>query len=147
MGAARGEVVITLSSLDFVEDTSTTLDCYKIDLSGNPDQIRMTLAKLNPASSEITASFTYLKYGLELSATNFLATDTIFSGGVLPGGAPFAAEAHTRPQFDTFFIPGIPTPEIGIELSTGSPVSISQNVNTPLQPFTFDFFYQFKTTT
>jgi hypothetical protein len=147
VGAVRGELVIRLLSLDFVLNMTTPLDCFKIDLTGNPDQIRLTVAKINAASSEITGWFTYMKQGVDLSTTVFRVTDPIFTGGVLPDGTPFAAEQHTRPQFDAFFVPGTPTPNIVAELTTGSPVSISQTVNTPSTPFNLEFDYLFTTVT
>ena len=151
VGANLGEIVVEFVSPDFVLNTGNRIDCFKLDLRGDPDQIRMTLAKNNAATNVITGSFTYLKQGAEISTTVFPNTDTIFNGGVFPPGDPFEgvvipAEQHTRPQWDTQIAVGAPLRKF-VTMTTGSPVTLSQTVNTPAAAFNLEFDYLFTTVT
>jgi hypothetical protein len=146
VGANLGEVVVEILSLDFVLNTSRRLDCFKIDLSSDPDQIRLTLAKNDPASNVVTGSFTYLKEGTDISTTVFPNTDTIFNGGVFPPGDPFEGvvippEQHTRAQFDTQLFPGAALSKF----VTMTPlVTLSQIVDTPPSAFNLEFDFLFE---
>jgi hypothetical protein len=151
VGANLGEVVVEFASSDFVLNTSNRIDCFKLDLRGDPDQIQMKLAKNNAASNVITGSFTYLKNGAAISTTVFPNTDTIFNGGVFPPGDPFEgvvipAEQHTRAQFDSQLVPGAALRKF-VTMTTGSPVTLSQTVNTPAAAFNLEFDYLFTTVT
>lgn len=151
VGAVFGEVVIEITSGDFILNRSDRIDCFKIDLRGDPNQIRLKFAKNNAASNVITGSFTYLKNGAEISTTVFPNTDTIFNGGVFPPGDPLegtviAAEQHTRVQLDAFLIPG-PALRKFVTMTTGSPVTLSQTVNTSAAAFNLEFDFLFTTVT
>jgi hypothetical protein len=148
-----GEVVIEFTSSDFVLNRSDRIDCFKIDLRGDPNQIRLKFAKNNAASNVITGSFTYLKNGAEISTTVFPNTDTIFNGGTFPvtdpppfGGTSFPPEQHTRVQLDAFLIPGAALRKF-VTMTTGSPVTLSQTVNTPAAAFNLEFDFLFTTVT
>lgn len=134
--ATNNEVRIILKSLDFVQDTTTVLGSIPIDLTGNPDQIRLTLAKSNSAVNAITASFTYLKNGSEISTTTFGNTDTIFTG-----------EGFTRGGFRAFHLPTVPEPALAAKLTAGSPVTLAQVVDTQGTAFNLAFDYLFATIT
>jgi hypothetical protein len=147
VGAKLGEVVVEFTSSDFVLNRSTRIDCFKIDLRGDPDQIRLTAAKNDPASNVLTGSFTYLKEGTEISTTVFPNTDTIFNGGVFPPGDPLEGtvippEQHTRAQFDTQIVPGAALRKF---VTMTSPVTLSQIVDTPGAAFNLEFDFLFET--
>jgi hypothetical protein len=106
-----------------------------LDLTGNPDQIRLTLAKADANSNAITASFAYLKNGAVISTTTFTQTANIFQD-----------VDHTRASLVAQVLQGVVAPTMAAQLQTGSPTSISQTVSTPAAPFNLSFDYQFETT-
>jgi hypothetical protein len=114
----------------------TVLGEIAIDLTGNPDQIRLSLAKLSAGSNEITASFEYIKDGSSIGGQTFSNTVPIFHGENFTRG-DFIAQIHQK----------FAAPILAAELTTGSPTTLSQNVSTPSTLFTLTFDYLFETTT
>jgi hypothetical protein len=130
------QVYIRFGKGDFNENTSTVYGEIPIDLTGNPDQIRLSLAKLSTASNEITASFAYLKEGSEISNEVFSQTVPIFDG-----------ENFTRPDFQSQIVADFIGPSLAAKLVTGSPASLSQTIDTPASPQNLQFDYKFESTT
>ena len=130
----NGQVIVGVYKADFVNDTITWLEARAVDLTGNPDQIRLTLEKMNSASTALTASFTYMKNGSDLSTTTFATAPDIFSD-----------EDFTRPQISALQVTGLST-VAAAKLTTGSPTSISQTISQVTSP-NLQFKYRFATTT
>jgi hypothetical protein len=128
------QVYIRFGKGDFTEDSSTEYGKIPIDLTGNPDQIRLTLAKLTD-SNEITASFAYLKEGSEISNKEFYQKVPIFDG-----------ESFTRPDFQSQIVANFIGPSLAAKLVTGSPASLSQTIDTPASPQSLQFDYKFEST-
>jgi hypothetical protein len=130
------QVYIRFAKGDFTDNTSTVYGEIPIDLSGNPDQIRLSLAKLSGASNEITASFAYIKDGVELSTQTFTQTAAIFNG-----------ENFTRADFQSQIAANFVGPSLAAKLTTGSPTSLTQIIDTPDTPQNLQFDYKFESTT
>ncbi len=144
----NGQVVIAFTRADFENDQGTIFNMVPLDLTGNPDQIRLTLEKANVGSTAITASYTYLKNGAEIGtfaiapdAAKAASTDTT----IFNASASSAAEGWTRPRFQAQFIDGKAF-QGAAKLTTGSPASISQNVSTGADDFNLSFDYRFEST-
>lgn len=92
---ANDNLKIQFRAVDFILDTVTVLEQVDLNPSGG-DQISLTLNRLTN-TGPISASFAYGIAGVFGSATNFIATQTIFNG-----------EDFTRAQFQA--VTPIPLP-------------------------------------
>jgi hypothetical protein len=129
-----GQVAVVLYKQDFVNDTFVILEAHKVDSAGLPDQIRLTLEKPANVSTNIAASFTYVKNGVD-GVTTTLATPAVgFEGGINFTRAEFAAIQATT--LNTL---------AAAKLTTGSPASISQTIS-EVASSSLQFQYRFATT-
>lgn len=136
LNSLNGQVVIFFAKANAETDVVTFADAIPVDLTGNPDQIRLSFEKTNASNTEIAATYTYLKDGAELSETQtFSQTFSLYNG-----------EEFTRPEFGGRQRPGN-TPSFAVQLTTGSPAGISQAIDTGSSPFLVAFGYKFETTT
>lgn len=111
------------------------------------DQVLLRLQRTSLANNEITASFAFVdgaSVGMDISnAANLsgLSFTTFGNKGTIFGNEPF-----TRAEFREL------TPDIDqkmnfVEMTTGSPTSISQTVDLGVTPTVLSFNYNFETTT
>lgn len=138
-GQYAGQTVLRFRHADFKLDDVQLLAEAPVDFAGAPDQIRLSLSKANAASGLVTASYQYLKAGSVIGDSVFATTPAAY--------ALFDGEVFTRGEFSSLLIPDAGAPNIVAQLTTGSPVSLSQVVDTPASPFNLEFDYQFKTLT
>lgn len=98
---SAGDTAVRLREQDFVANTIETRQSITLSAAmlAGVDQISLTLARNDPNSSVISASFALLDSGMVLSSTSFTATSSIFSN-----------ENWTRPEF-LASQPAIPEPE------------------------------------
>lgn len=132
-GKLNGQVIVGILKSDFVKNTDTWYEAHAVDVTGKPDQIRLTLEKKSNASLAITGSFTYLKNGVDLSTTILTSTVNAFSD-----------ENFTRAQFNAFQLERFTT-AAAAKLTTGSPAGISQTVD-KVTSSNLQFSYRFATT-
>jgi len=133
---ANNQVAIQFVRADYQANQLTVIAQRTLDLTGNPDQIRLDLAKVSSASNDITATFSYLKNGAVLSTTTFAQKTPIFND-----------TSYTRGAFAAQVLQGAVAPSLAATLTTGSPTSLSQTISTGSSPFNLSFDYQFETTT
>jgi hypothetical protein len=129
------QVMVRFVRVNFATDQNEVVAQIAVDLSGNPDQIRLNLAKLDPTTNQITASFSYLKNGQVIGGQTFGPTAAIFSQQTYTR-ATFLAQVRSD-QLD---------PSIAARMQTGSPTSLSQTVATSAAPFNLSFDYKFEST-
>jgi hypothetical protein len=130
----NGQVVVTIYKQDFVTNTLVFLEAIPVDVTGNPDQIRLTIEKAASGSPTLSTSFTYLKNGVELgTATPFLSSSSVFN-----------YNNFTRADFAAVQRP-TETTHVAATLTTASPASISQNIS-EVTSNSLQFQYRFATT-
>lgn len=132
-----GQVMVRFVRANYVTDQNEVVAQIGLNLAGSPDQIRLNMAKLDPNTHAITASFSYLKDGQVLSTHAFAQTATIFTPGY---------EQFTRAQFNAQVRSDQLAPTIAARMQTGSPTSLSQTISTGATPFSLSFDYKFEST-
>ena len=78
MRTSISDLNVVFHSYDQTAFIFTDLELILLDDSN--EQIALTLSRLNPADSIVTASFAYINGGIMGATTTFTATDTLFNG-------------------------------------------------------------------
>jgi hypothetical protein len=139
------QVMVRFVRSNYETNQNEFLAQVPIDLAGNPDQIRLNLAKLDANSHEITPSFSYLRDGQVISTQTF---STIGADGKpkVVTASIFNTTDFTRAQIAAQVLTGQLASNLAAQLRTGSPATLSQIVSTPSTATTLTFDYLFETT-
>lgn len=141
-----GENVVRFTKSDFITGEVDAADSVLLDPAHSQILLVLTRPGNTPANREVHAKFAYVDAPIDisgdLSGLTFIHLDNIGNSSGNPITI-FNGEDYTRAAFRMLVRDEVRA----ARLITGSPSSISREVNTPANPFSIAFDYRFETAT